>query len=270
MRDSLHPTTQADPAETEQQPLLAPDASHHDRPKVDPASANSAPPEKIRYRVIASALSFFILGICTAAIGVLVPYQEDYYDLNDTLISLRFVTPVFGYLVASFTNSTIHARLGRRGVAFVGSTCQLLVTVVVACHPPYAVLLFAFAINGFGAALIDAGWMAWAGALENANTVSGFLHGSYSAGAAVGPYLTAKLLAEAGLPWYGFYWIMVSECNHIPLTLPQLEKGHILPLSTRHAPPRLRHISIQHCSAFPDHTSNEHTRQSLRPSKSPF
>ena len=197
------------PGHTERQPLLSAAASVDSTLNDDYLQAAILPvPEKIALRVSAAMFSFFIMGVHTAAIAVLIPYMEPFYNISDTMISLLFVTPVAGYLLASLTNSTIHAKLGRRGIAIIGTTCQLLITVVAACHPPYAIFLLAFAVAGFGIGLIDAGWCAWAAGLSNANTISGFLHGSYSAGATVGPYLTASLIAGAKLPWYSFYWAM--------------------------------------------------------------
>lgn len=200
-------------ADAERQPLLAPESSNTGLRKDAPTreqdvSSVAAPSQKIAFRIFATMLSFFIMGIHTAAIGVLIPYMEPYYHVNDTMISLLFVTPMSGYLLASLANSTIHVRYGRRGIALIGSICQLLVTILAACHPSYYIFLLAFAIAGFGIGLIDAGWCAWAGGMVNANTLSGFLHGSYSAGATTGPYLTASLLAGAEWPWYSFYWVM--------------------------------------------------------------
>lgn len=200
-----HPEADATAANAERQPLLPPETSDDGTPKDDSLGGGTfSRSEKVTFRVSAAMLSFFVLGVHTAAIGVLIPYMEPFYHISDTMISLLFVTPLFGYLVASLTNSTIHASIGRRGIAFIGATCQLLVTIVAAFHPPYAIFLLAFAVAGFGLGLIDAGWCAWAGGLHNANTISGFLHGSYSAGATIGPYLTASLIAGAGLPWYSF------------------------------------------------------------------
>ena len=197
------------PGRTERQPLLQPAATPDSSLDDDHLQEALLPvSEKIALRVSAAMFSFFIMGVHTAAIGVLIPYMEPFYNVGDTMISLLFVTPLAGYLFASLTNSTIHEKLGRRGIALIGATCQVVITVVAACHPPYTIFLFAFAIAGFGIGLIDAGWCAWAAGLSSANTISGFLHGSYSAGATIGPYLTASLIAGAKLPWYSFYWVM--------------------------------------------------------------
>lgn len=196
-----HPEAQI---EAERQPLLAPDDSN---PK---DGANQVtPPEKILLRVFAASLSFLVMGIHTAAVGVLIPSMEPYWAITDSQVSLLFVTPLSGYLLASASNSSIHAAFGRRGIAIIGSVCQLLVTIVVALPPSYPIFLLAFAAAGFGIGLIDAGWCAWAGGLRNANTVSGLLHGAYSAGATMGPYLAATLIEGLEWPWWGFYWVMV-------------------------------------------------------------
>jgi hypothetical protein len=57
-----------------------------------------------------------------------------------------------------------------------------------------------------GTGLLDGSWCAWAGSMDNANTISGLLHGSFSVGAAIGPVL-ANLLAE--IKWYYWYYLLV-------------------------------------------------------------
>ena len=187
-------------AATEQQPLLAPDASHNDVPKDISPSIVLDLPESITLRVWAAMFSFFIMGVQTAGFGALIPYMEPYYAISDTLISLVFVVPLAGYLVASVMNNAVHRRFGRRGIAVVGAVCQLLVNVVAACHPPYVVFLLAYIAVGYGTGLIDAGWCAWAGGLRNANTVSGFLHGAYSFGSHRGT-LPDNVFWLMGLGW---------------------------------------------------------------------
>jgi fucose permease len=195
-------------AHAERQPLLSSEPLSNGTPK-DASSEDILPPrESITLRVLAAMVSFFVMGIHTAAIAVLIPYMEMYYSISDTVVSLLFVTPVTGYILASLFNSSIHAALGRRGIAIIGATCSLLITIVAALHPPYPFFLLAFAVAGFGISLLDAGFCAWAAGLPQANTLSGFLHGSYSAGATLGPYLTSSLLATASRPWYTFYVVM--------------------------------------------------------------
>ena len=68
--------------------------------------------------------------------------------------------------------------LGQRGVAYIAPGVRLVGYIIIAQHPPYAVLVLAFILAGFGNGLEDAAWNAWIGNMQNANEVLGFLHGS--------------------------------------------------------------------------------------------
>ena len=159
-------------------------------------------------------LSFFILGLFTSTIGVVLPHLEKYYGLTDIQVSVIFLVAPVGYILAAQLNGLVHLRLGQRGVAVIGPLFQILFASGAAAHPPFPLLLLAVAAGNFGAGLIDASWCAWAAGLQNANTVSGFLHGSYSAGAAVGPFVAGTLLSAGQRPWYHWYYVLVRYGLH--------------------------------------------------------
>ena len=136
---------------------------------------------------------------------------EKYYDLNYTIVSLVFLSPFAGYTMAAILNNTVHVKFGQRGVAIVAPACHLISFVVLAAHPPYPVLVVIFILVGFGNGLIDAAWCAWIGNMANANEVSGFLQACYSLGATVSPLMATAMFTKGGLPWYTFYYLMVSS-----------------------------------------------------------
>ena len=144
--------------------------------------------------------------------------MEPYYGLNDAMVSLVFLAPLTGYLAAASLNSTIHTTLGQRGVAIIGPSCQIFHAIFLSTHPPFPVIVLSFSVLGFGTGLMDPAWCAWAGGLPNANTIQGFLHGSFSLGATCGPFLATTLVAKVKLPWYTYYYIMVglSARTHAP------------------------------------------------------
>jgi fucose permease len=136
---------------------------------------------------------------------------ETYYDLSYTIISLIFLTPFAGYSVAAFTNARIHMKFGQRGVAIMAPICHLITFIALALHPPYPVLVVCNIMSGFGNGLTDACFCAWVGAMDKANTVQGFLHAFYSFGALFSPLIATSMVVSAGLPWYTFYYVMVSH-----------------------------------------------------------
>jgi len=151
-----------------------------------------------------------VMGANDASYGALIPYLETYYHLSYTIISLIFLSPLVGYNLSALLNNSIHLRLGQRGVAFLCPVCHIVAYVVVCLHPPYPVLVLAFMVAGFGNGLEDAAWNAWIGAMEDANQVLGFLHAAYGLGATVAPLVATAMIAQAGLPWYSWYYIMLG------------------------------------------------------------
>ena len=69
-------------------------------------------------------------------------------------------------------------------------------------------------IGSFGNGLEDGGWNAWVGAMTNADQVLGILHGAYGLGATISPLIATTMITKAGLPWWDFYYILVS-CDYV-------------------------------------------------------
>lgn len=109
-------------------------------------------------------------------------------------------------------------KLGRRGVALICPTCHFLAYLVAALHPPFPVIVIFFSVAGFGNGLEDAAWNAWVGNMENPNEVLGVLHACYGLGATISPLIATSMITKGHLPWYYFYYIMVSS-QSIPIFL---------------------------------------------------
>jgi MFS family permease len=108
-------------------------------------------------------------------------------------------------------------KFGQRGVAIMAPICHLITFIALALHPPYPVLVVCNIMSGFGNGLTDACFCAWVGAMDKANTVQGFLHAFYSFGALFSPLIATSMVVSAGLPWYTFYYVMVS--HHVRVIL---------------------------------------------------
>lgn len=135
--------------------------------------------------------------------------METYYNLSYTLISLVFLAPFVGYLLAALSNNLVHHYLGQRGVALIGPVARLIGYIPMCLHPPFPALPPIMLFPGFGNGLEDSAWNAWIGNMESANELLGFLHGSYGLGATIGP-LIATAMVTKGLPWYSYYYIMIG------------------------------------------------------------
>ena len=124
-------------------------------------------------------------------------------------MSLVFLSPLVGYVLAASLNNQVHLHWGQRGISAVGPGCHIVAYIMMCVHPPYPVLVVAFVFAGFGNGLQDAAWNAWIGAFPNANEFLGLLHGLYGAGAVLSPLTVTSLITRAHVSWYYYYYIMV-------------------------------------------------------------
>ena len=161
-------------------------------------------------KIAAAMFSFVVLGLYTSSIGVILPHLETHYGLSDGQVSFTFLAWPVGYILAAQLNDTIHSKFGQRGIAIIGPLTHVVFAVGASAHPPFILFLLFVAVGSFGAGLIDGSWCAWAGAMERASLVSGFLHGSFSVGAAAGPLLADALISPGKRPWYTWYYVLVS------------------------------------------------------------
>src|ERR1700749_2949044 len=96
---------------------------------------------------------------------------ELYYHLTYTVVSLVFLSPLFGYIASALLNDRIHQKFGQRGIAIITASCHLTAYVVASQHPPFPVLVLIYILAGFGNGLEDAAWNAWVGAMANTNEI---------------------------------------------------------------------------------------------------
>lgn len=134
-----------------------------------------------------------------------------YYGLSYIVVSLVFLSPFVGYVSSAILNNYLHLKFGQRGISVIGSLSHLTAYIIIASHPPYVALVFAFLLAGFGNGVADAAWNAWVGNLANSSEILGFLHAMYGVGAVISPFMSTAMTSKADLPWYSFYYLMVSR-----------------------------------------------------------
>ncbi|KAK4043622.1 major facilitator superfamily domain-containing protein [Parachaetomium inaequale] len=161
-------------------------------------------------RYLATNYCFVLMGLTDGALGALLPYIESYYSISYTVVSLVFLSPFVGYLLAALLNNLIHHHLGQRGVAIIGPIARLIGLVPLVFHPPYPALPVILLFTGFGNGIEDSAWNAWVGNMHRANELLGFLHGAYGLGATIGPLVATAMVTRGGLPWYTFYYVMIG------------------------------------------------------------
>ncbi|KAK1959774.1 major facilitator superfamily transporter [Colletotrichum sublineola] len=164
--------------------------------------------DQLALKVAATAWSFIVLGLFVSTIGVIIPHLQQDYQLTDIHVSSIFLVGPVGYCSASSLSNRIHLRFGQRGIAIIGPACHFFYAVTGALHPPFPVFLFSVGIGSFGMGLVDGSWCAWVAGLQSANTLSGILHGSFSVGAAICPYVAGILLTKNNGLWYQWFNIL--------------------------------------------------------------
>lgn len=169
-------------------------------------------------RIAAASYSFLVMGLINSSIGVMIPQLQHFYGLNDIHVSFLFLVTPLGYLLAAFANHNVHMQFGQRGIAVLAPLCQLISVCLISAHPPFSLILVSSALGAIGTGLLDGSWCAWAAGMKNANTVSGVLHGSYSFGASLGPFLASAMLSKIQRPWHDWYFFLVRsfhECKRV-------------------------------------------------------
>ncbi|KAF2492467.1 MFS general substrate transporter [Lophium mytilinum] len=172
------------------------DAAHHVSPH-------------IAWRVGAAMYSFIVLGLFQSSIGVMLQPLSQHYSLGDLHVSFIFIVGPLGYVIAAQSSDFVHCKWGQRGIAILAPLLHILGALGIAVHPPFGIVLVAFAAVAMGAGFLDGSWCAWAASGSMANTVSGMLQAAYSVGAAAGPILAGNLLPAWHKPWYDWYYILV-------------------------------------------------------------
>ena len=122
----------------------------------------------------------------------------------------------------------LHKRIGQRWLGFLCGFCHTLAYLIISQHPPYPVLVLAYAFAGFGNGIGDAAWNAWVGNLAQASQLLGFMHAIYGAGGTVSPLIATAMVTRGHVEWYTFYYILVSS----PLAV-SIRNGYTSNLSKR-------------------------------------
>ncbi|GFN11069.1 MFS transporter [Aspergillus tubingensis] len=162
-----------------------------------------------RWRLLATFISFTVVGANDGVYGALVPYLREDYNLSTTVVSLIFVTPFAGYTIATLIVNKIHMTLGQRGIAIIGPLCHISPYAIMAIHPPWPAMLAVYVIVGLGNGLIDAAWNSWIADMANANAMMGVLQAFYGLGATISPLVGTQMI-KSGLRWNYFYYTLLG------------------------------------------------------------
>ncbi|PTB67635.1 MFS general substrate transporter [Trichoderma citrinoviride] len=166
-------------------------------------------PPRNKYRVLSCFFAFLVYGMNDGAPGAMVPLFGEYYHLRHSIVSLIFLSPMVGCVLASFASNRLHAIAGRRGVALTATGAYVLAYLGLSQHPPFPVVVFLLVLTGFGSGLMNGSWNSWVGGLVSGSTLLGFLHGFWGAGATLAPILVSRIATKVE-HWWIFYTMMMG------------------------------------------------------------
>ncbi|KAJ4307069.1 hypothetical protein N0V88_000444 [Collariella sp. IMI 366227] len=98
-------------------PIRDPEKLVHTEDATDeePGSAPARTPPELQkwnqtpadvFRFLATIYCFILMGMTDGAVGALLPYIETYYTITYTTVSLLFLSPFVGYLLAALLNTS--------------------------------------------------------------------------------------------------------------------------------------------------------------------
>lgn len=136
-------------------------------------------PKMNKWRVYAAGAIFFGNGLSDASAGALLPYMETYYNIGYAIVSLIFVTNAAGFILAAFFTQPTLRMLGRAKSTMAAEILIIVGYVMIACTPPFAVVVCAFFFLGLGMAFTLALNNVFCANLANATVIVGVVQGVY-------------------------------------------------------------------------------------------
>lgn len=175
----------------------------------DPAVSRTNIYWKTKWQLVSACLMSLGGGMNDSAPGALLPYIEKDYNIGYATVSLVFISNAAGFILAAPLSHSINAKLGRCKSYVLATGFITAGYVTIACHPPFAAVVVAFAFLGFGLALTLAFNNVFCANLPNVTTALGCYSGAYGIGGVVSP-LFATAMVSRGIQWSLFYTITLA------------------------------------------------------------
>ncbi|KZO93805.1 MFS general substrate transporter [Calocera viscosa TUFC12733] len=137
-------------------------------------------------------------------------------QIGYAVVSLLFIASFIGFAGAALVTVPITDWLGFGKVAVLGSGLQIIAFAIEAGAPPWPVFVIAYALNGFGVAMMGAQTNALVASLPGGNWKLQLLHAGYGIGAFASP-LAATQLAQ--MPHWSFQYLIAACLGVIEITL---------------------------------------------------
>lgn len=80
--------------------------------------------------------------------------METYYNIGYAVVSLIFLSNAGGFITAAFVSQAIYSRIGRAKTLLIGILLECAAFLIIACAPPWGVVVASFFLIGGGMALV--------------------------------------------------------------------------------------------------------------------
>ncbi|CAE7199657.1 hypothetical protein P3342_010283 [Pyrenophora teres f. teres] len=162
-----------------------------------------------KWRILCCCSIYFSNGMNDSVVGALIPYIESYYHISYAIMSLVFVTNAVGFISAAFFTNIILGKFGRARTLIFAELIGLSAHVILVCTPPYPLVVTAFLLLGFGAAINLALNNVYCANTHPPSVILGLAHGSYSVGGIIAPIIGTAIVSR-GILWSRFYFLTVG------------------------------------------------------------
>ncbi|KXT06015.1 hypothetical protein AC579_850 [Pseudocercospora musae] len=166
-------------------------------------------PPMNRWRVLYCCVAYFANGMSDSAPGAIIPHIEDWYHIGYAIVSLIWIANAIGFILSAFFNDPIVDKLGRAKSLMLSASLMCAAYVIIACAPPFPVVVVAYLIMGFGNAMNLALNNVFCANLSGSTVLLGLAQGSYGIGGIVAP-IAATAMVSNGISWARFYLITMS------------------------------------------------------------
>jgi fucose permease len=174
-------------------------------------------------RVLIAYLSFIGIGINSVLLNLAWRPMSVEFAQPLEAVGIPLFASTIGYLASSFLTGAIASRLGIGWTVFAGAAGAAAGLALTALASSWVLLLPCFALAGFGAGLIDAGFNAYFAEHHSKRTLN-WLHASFGIGATIGPTLVTAVLASQG-SWRLAYLLAAGVLGVITLAFLALRKS---------------------------------------------
>ncbi|MDR0817085.1 MAG: MFS transporter [Clostridiales Family XIII bacterium] len=161
-------------------------------------------------------LGYFIFGLSEMVKGPAIPRMQTDLDMDELKIGILLAVNALGYLIACSYTATLARKIGLKRTFMISLIIMVGFGVCIAFSPSYPVLALSFfgMYLGNGMIEITLGVMAAVMFTKNTGTMLNLAHFFYGLGGAVGPIISAGLMAakfaDGTLGWRYMYLIILS------------------------------------------------------------